>query len=86
MNVILSIPDDIAANLNGNGDVERRALVALALEAYKAGDLSKAELRRMLGIESRLEVDAFLKAHDVYDPITIDEIENQVRDVQSLGF
>jgi len=86
MNVAFNIPDDVAAQLSAGGDIQRQALEALALESYRAGRLTKAELRRTLGIESRLEVDAFLKAHDVYDPITIEEIERQVRDVQRLGF
>ncbi len=86
MNVVIHIPDDFAEQLSVGGDVERQALEALALESYRAGRLTKAELRRLLGIESRLEVDAFLKAHDVYDSITIEEIERQVQDVQRLGF
>jgi hypothetical protein len=83
MNLVLPIPDDIAASLGASGDVERQALEGLALESYRAGRLSKAELRRMLGLE-RLEVDGFLKAHDVYDPITIEDIERDIRDLQSL--
>ncbi len=86
MNVDFSIPDDVATQLSSGGDIQRQALEALALESYRTGRLTKAELRRLLGIESRLEVDAFLKAHDVYDPITIEEIERQVQDVQRLGF
>jgi len=86
MDVAFSIPDDVATQLSGGGDIQRQALEALALESYRTGRLTKAELRRLLGIESRLEVDAFLKAHDVYDPITIEEIERQVQDVQRIGF
>jgi hypothetical protein len=83
MNLVLPIPDDIAASLSAGGDVERQALEGLALESYRAGRLTKAELRRMLGLE-RLEVDGFLKAHDVYDPITIEDVERDIRDLQSL--
>jgi hypothetical protein len=86
MNLVLPIPDDIAASLGANGDVERQALEALALESYRAGRLSKAELRRMLGIGSRFEVDAFLKAHDVYEPITLEDIERERATLQRLGF
>jgi hypothetical protein len=86
MNVAFDIPDDVATQLSVGGDIQRLALEALALESYRAGRLTKAELRRTLGIESRFEVDAFLKAHDVYDPITIEEVERQVEDVQRLGF
>jgi hypothetical protein len=53
------------------------------LESYRAGRLTKAQLRRMLGPE-RLDVDGFLKAHEVYDPITIEDVERDIRDLQSL--
>jgi len=65
MNIVLNIPDDVAAILGK--DVERQALEALALESYLAGRLAKAELRRMLGFATRAEVEGFLKARDVSD-------------------
>jgi hypothetical protein len=85
MNVVLHIPDDLAASLGESGDVERQALEALAVESYRADRLTKAELRRMLGLRTRFEVDAFLKAHDVYEPIELDDVERQVQDLQRLG-
>jgi hypothetical protein len=52
MNLILRIPDDLAARLGG-GDIERMALEALALEGYRAGRLTKPELRRLLRLRDR---------------------------------
>jgi len=66
MNVVVNIPDDVAAIL-GEG-LERQALEALALDSYRAGRLAKAELRRMLGLATRADVDGFLKARDVPAP------------------
>jgi hypothetical protein len=40
-------------------------LETLALEEYKSGRLSKAELRHALGFETGYELDGFLKAHQV---------------------
>lgn len=85
MNVVLHIPDDLAEQLRAGGDVERQALEALALESYRAGRLTKAELRRMLGLGSRYELDGFLKAHDVYDPYTADDLERERATLQRLG-
>ncbi len=85
MNVVLHIPDDFAAQLSAGGDVERQALEALALESYRAGRLTKAELRRLLGIESRYALDGFLKAHDVYEPYTLEDLERERATFQSLG-
>lgn len=38
-----------------------------ALEAYRSNALTMAEVRRLLGFETRMQVDAFLKVHEVYD-------------------
>ena len=45
MNLIVRIPDDLAARLiSAGGDLERRALEALALAEYRAGRLTRPEL------------------------------------------
>ena len=78
-------PDDLAEPLSAGGGIERQALEALALEAYRGGRLTKAELRRLLGIGSRYELDGFLKAHDVYDPYTAEDQERERATLQRLG-
>jgi hypothetical protein len=85
MNVAFNIPDDVVTQLSGGGDIQRLALEALALEAYRADRLTKAELRRLLGIESRLELDGFLKAHEVYEPYTLEDLERDRAVFKSLG-
>lgn len=67
MNLTVPIPDDLARRLTADGeDLSRRALEGFGLEEYKAG-ISKAELRRLLGFETRYELDGFLKAHAVVE-------------------
>ena len=85
MNVVLHIPDDFAEQLSAGEDVERRALEALALESYRAGRLTKAELRRLLDIRSGYELDGFLKAHDVYEPVTVKDVEREVAVLSELA-
>ena len=48
-------------------DLPRAALESLALEAYRSHALTSAQLRRLLGFETRMQVDAFLKEHEIYD-------------------
>src|SRR5690242_19591972 len=48
-------------------DLSRAALESLALEAYRSHALTAAQLRRLLGFETRMQVDGFLKEHEVYD-------------------
>jgi hypothetical protein len=39
----------------------------------------------MLGL-ARLQIDGFLKAHGVYEDVTIEDIERDLADLKSLGF
>ena len=67
MNLTVEIPDDLVGRLNAaGGDLPRRALVALALEEYKSGHITKAEMPRVLGFSTRHELDGFLKAREVW--------------------
>ena len=86
MEVTVQIPDDIAARLHaGNGDLSRRALEALALEEYKSGQLTKPELRRLLGFETRYELDGFFSAHQVYEDYTLEDLEQELEGLRRLG-
>jgi hypothetical protein len=86
MKVLFHIPDDVAEKLSAGGDVERQALEGLALESYRVGMLTKAELRRLLGLRSRYALDGFLKSHDVYDVYTLEDLERERATLQRLGF
>jgi hypothetical protein len=68
MRITLDLPDDIAQGLETKWkDPPRAALESLALEAYRSQALTAAPLRRLLGFETRMQVDAFLKEHEVFD-------------------
>jgi len=86
MDVTVHIPDDLASRLGTAREVERRALEALALEEYKLGHLTKPELQRLLGFGTRDALDGFLKAHDVYEAYSLDDLERERQDLQRLGF
>jgi hypothetical protein len=86
MNVVLHIPDDFAAQLSASGDVERQALEALALESFRAGRLTRPELRRLLGFGSRAAVDAFLVSHEVFGAYTQEDLARDRDDLGRLGF
>jgi Uncharacterised protein family (UPF0175) len=86
MEITLQIPDELARLLGGTGEIERRALEALALGEYKLGHLTKPELRRLLGFGTRAKLDEFLKAHDVFEPYTLEDLERERQDLERLGF
>jgi hypothetical protein len=86
MNLTVIIPDDIGQRLNAAGDVlERRALEAFAAAEYRAGRLTKPELRRVLGVQTRAGLDAFFNAHGISDSITVEELQHQLDDLARLG-
>ena len=86
MNLVVQIPDDLAERLGTTGELERRALEALALEDFKLGRLTKPELRRLLGFGTRMELDGFLKAHDVFEPYTLADFDRERQALERLGF
>ena len=68
MQIKFELPDDIAQGLKTKWtDLPRAALESFALEAYRSNAFSAAQLRRLLGFETRMQVDDFLKEHEVYD-------------------
>jgi len=86
MNLIVRIPDDVAAKLTAEGaDLERRALEALVLEEFRAERMTKAELRRALGFEVVDEVDGFLKAHGVFEQYNLADSEREQQSLDRLG-
>jgi hypothetical protein len=85
MNVMLHIPDDVAADLSVGGDLERQALEALALESYRAGRLTRPALRRLLGFGSRPALDAFLVSHEIFGAYTEQDLARDRQDLQTLG-
>jgi hypothetical protein len=87
MDVTVHIPDDLAEPLKAAaGDLPRRALEALALEEYKSGHITKAQLRRLLGFETGYELDGFLKTHGVLMKVTAEDLRRDVETLQRLGF
>jgi hypothetical protein len=86
VNVTLRIPDDLVERLRAGGeDISRRALEAFALDEYRAGRLTRPDLRRLLGFETRVEVDGFLKQRGVDESMTIADFERDRQDLDRLG-
>jgi hypothetical protein len=83
MQITVDIPEELAAVLAGSGqDLPRAVMEAIGLEAYRQGRLSGYQLRLLLGIPSRYELDGFLKEHQVYD-YTIEDLEKDLANLSS---
>lgn len=75
MTVTVTIPDVLAAALQRlQPDLPRVLLDGFAVEAYREGMLSAAEVRVLLGHESRWETEDFLAAHEAWPGTTPEEV------------
>jgi len=81
-NITIKIPEDIARSLQEKcGDLSQYTIELLAIEGYRTRTLSITQVRRMLGFQTRMEVDAFFKQHGVYQNYTTADLD---RDIETL--
>jgi hypothetical protein len=79
MTLTVEIPDDLVQALaTPDTDPTRAVLEAVALEGYRADRLSEYEVQRLLGLETRMDVHAFLKEHGVYLHYTAEDLEHDM--------
>ena len=78
MQVTVTVPDELAAALMpADRDPAEAALQAMALEAYREHRITAYQLRTLLGIPSRFELDAFLKDHRI-ETYTAEDFEHDL--------
>jgi hypothetical protein len=76
--ISLELPDDLVQQLAEEGqDLSRTALEALAIDAYRMNRITGHQLRNLLNIPSRYELDGFLKHHGVPLEYTIEDFERE---------
>jgi len=76
MDVHLEVPEEVARRLAPDfKGLARAALEALAAEGVRSGKLSVFQARTLLGIQSRYEMDGFLKAHGVLLDLTLEDVQ-----------
>lgn len=81
MQVTLELPEDLASLFGQDArSVSRSLLEALSIEGLRAGKLSVPQAKRLLGFSSKLDMDGFLKSHDIMLPL---EIEDVLRDAET---
>jgi len=86
MTLTVEIPDDFAQRLHATAqDLSQRALEAFVADEYRHGNLTKPDLRRLLGLETSDQIDRFLKAHDVWIEYTMEDLERERAGLRRLG-
>ena len=82
----LNLPDELSVALSGSGvELSRVALEAIALEAYRERKITAAQIRRVLGFETRYQLDGFLKDHAVWLDYTWQDLEQDRETHRQLG-
>ncbi len=85
MEITISVPDKFAVPLIPPGqEPSRAALEALALEAYRQRRMTGYELRTLLGISSRYELDALLKEHKI-EKYTFEDFKHDLATLSDSG-
>jgi predicted HTH domain antitoxin len=81
MPVTVSLPDEILTS--DSEDLSRKVLEQVALEGFRSGQLTVAQVRRILGFDSRLQAHEFLSAHGI---AWVDYEEEELRrEVETLS-
>lgn len=76
--ITLELPESIAENLGiSKNDLSRAALEAIALEGYRSDRLTGFQVREIMGFETGLELDAFLKAHRIDLEYSFEDLERE---------
>jgi hypothetical protein len=86
VNVAIEIPDDIGHLLAGQaGDLSRAVLEAVAVEAYRSGTITPAQVQQMLGLGSRWETESFLRRAEAYHDYTMDDLERDTAAIRDAS-
>ena len=83
MQVTVTVPDDLAAALKlTDHDPAGAALQAMALEAFRERRIAAYQLRTLLGISSRFELDSLFKDHAI-ETYTVEDFEHDLAEMDN---
>lgn len=86
MHVTFDIPDAFGAQLAASGKAPARtALEALLVDAYRTRMLSEAEIKRILGFATRMEVHQLLSEHGVPLDYTVEDLEHDRETLRAIS-
>lgn len=79
MNIAINLPDDIGHILAAQaGGVSRAVLEAVAIEAYRSGTITPAQVQQMLELRSRWETESFLRRVEAVHDYTMEDLERDI--------
>ncbi|MFN0165230.1 MAG: UPF0175 family protein [Bryobacteraceae bacterium] len=79
MTIAIDIPDEIGQVLAAQaGDLSRTVLEAVAVESYRSGAITSAQVQKMLGQRSRWETESFLRRAEAFHDYTMKDLEQDI--------
>jgi predicted HTH domain antitoxin len=85
LNISIELPDEIADQIGSQwADLPRRALESLVADAYRESVISGPQAQQMLGFNSRLELDAFLKRARVFLDYSEEDLAADIQTLDEL--
>ena len=86
MDIAIRIPDEVGRALMARGaDVTRAVLEAVAIEAYRSGAITPAQVQEMLGFRSRWETESFLHRAEAYHDYTMDDLDRDIAAIRDAS-
>ena len=86
MNIAINIPDDIGHILAAQaGGVSRAVLEAVAIEAYRSGTITPAQVQQMLELRSRWETESFLRRAEAFHDYTMEDLEQDIAAIRQAS-
>jgi hypothetical protein len=84
MQITVTLPDDLASPLLPPGQEPARVVLeAVGLETFRQRRISAYQLRGLLGIPSRWDLDAFLKERQV-ESYTAEDFEHDLTTLEQI--
>jgi hypothetical protein len=82
----IAVPDELFEALSAKGkDLSRVALESLLTDAYREQKISHSQLRRLLGFDTPMEVDAFLKDRGMELEYSAEDLRRDRETLSRLG-
>ena len=85
MQITIELPDEISRQLQQSWDnLPQKILEALALEAYRKGMMTSAQIQTLLNLSSRWQTEQFLKENQAYLDYTEEDLAHDLETLNQL--
>ena len=85
MQITIELPEETGQQLQQQwGNLSRKMLESLAVEAYRNGVLTEAQIQVLLNLPSRFVTEAFLKQSQAYLDYTEEDLEQDLQTLRHL--